>query len=78
MMGHTIDMLIEELKAQIERPKADLEHNLRSVLNEFISKMDLVSQEELERQKTALVEANAKLAQLQAQFQAIEDKIKML
>ena len=77
-MGHTIDMLIEELKAQIERPKADLEHNLRSVLNEFVSKMDLVSQDELNRQKIALAEANAKLVQMQEQFIALEQKIKSL
>ena len=74
-MGHTIDMLIEELKVQIERPKSDLEKNLRSVLNEFISQMDLVSQDELTRQKIALEEANKRLAQIQAQFAILESKI---
>ena len=77
-MGSTIDMLIATIKEQVERPKADFEHNLRALLNEFATKMDVVSQEELERQKTALANANAKLAQLQEQMSQLEAQIKSL
>ena len=75
-MGHTLDMLIEVIKTQIDLPKADVEQNLRSVLNECISKMDLVSQQEIERQKVALEQANLKLVQLQQQLAVLESKLK--
>lgn len=77
-MGHTIDTLIEALKEQVEIPKADFEKNMRSLLNEFVTKMDLVSQQELDRQKTALDQANQKLIQLQQQLIQLENKMNSL
>jgi BMFP domain-containing protein YqiC len=49
-----IETLLQAILQQIEEPKKDLEHNLRALLNEAVSKMDLVSKEEIERQRTAL------------------------
>lgn len=77
-MGHTIDTLIEAVKEQIEIPKADFEKNIRSLLNEFVSKMDLVSQHELDRQKIVLDQANQKLTQLQHQLIQLESKMNSL
>ena len=57
------------------KPKKDLEHNVRALLNEAVSKMDLVSREELDRQKTALTQANARLNHLLEQVEQLELKI---
>lgn len=67
-----IETLLNAILEQMDQPKKDLEHNLRALLNEAVTKMDLVSKDEIERQKTALENANARLSQLQAQVQALE------
>lgn len=67
-----IETLLQAILEQVDQPKKDLEHNMRALLNEAITKMDLVSKEEIERQKTALNNANERLSQLQAQVQALE------
>ncbi len=54
----------------MNNPKQDLEHNLRALLNEAVTKMDLVSQDELERQRTALNNANLRLNDLLKQVEA--------
>lgn len=74
-MGHTIDTFVEALKAQIATPKADLEKNLRAMVNEWVTKMDLVSHDELQRQKTALEQANQRLASLQQQMAVMEQTL---
>ena len=61
---------------QIDQPKKDIEHNLRALLNEAVSKMDLVSKDEIERQRTALNNANLRLNELLKQVEALEIKIK--
>ncbi|TCM71135.1 hypothetical protein EC844_101423 [Acinetobacter calcoaceticus] len=60
---------------QVEQPKQDLEHNIRALLNEAVTKMDLVSQDEIQRQKNALALANQRLNQLQAQLQVLESEL---
>lgn len=67
-----IETLLNAILEQVDQPKKDLEHNLRALLNEAVAKMDLVSKDEIERQKTALENANARLSQLQAQVKALE------
>lgn len=74
-MGHTIDTFVDALKEQLATPKADLEKNLRAMVNEWISKMDLVSNDELQRQKTALQQANQRLASLQNQISVLEQEL---
>lgn len=75
-MTAMLDTFVEALREQIATPKADLEKNIRAVLNEMVSKMDLVSQQELDRQKTALERANLHLHALQQQLDQLEDRIK--
>ena len=74
-MGHTIDTFVEALKEQFATPKADLEKNVRALISEWISKQDLVSKDELQRQKIALEQATERLNALQAQMQLMEEKL---
>ena len=59
-----LETLLQAILEQIDQPKKDLEHNLRALLNEAVTKMDLVSKEELERQQTQLQQANLRLNEL--------------
>lgn len=70
-----IETLLQAILQQVEQPKKDLEHNLRALLNEAATKMDLVSREEIERQRTALNQANARLNSLLVQVEALEEKL---
>lgn len=70
-----IETLIHAIMEQVEQPKQDLEHNIRALLNEAVTKMDLVSQDEIQRQKNALALANQRLNQLQAQLQVLESEL---
>lgn len=70
-----IETLLQAILQQIEEPKKDLEHNLRALLNEAVSKMDLVSKDEIERQRTALNQANQRLNELLKQVESLEEKI---
>ncbi|OTG97159.1 membrane fusogenic activity [Acinetobacter sp. ANC 4654] len=71
-----IETLLQAIIEQIEQPKKDLEHNLRALLSEAVAKMDLVSKDELERQRTTLNNTNIRLNQLLKQVEALEIKIK--
>ena len=71
-----IETLLQAIVEQIDQPKKDIEHNLRALLNDAVSKMDLVSKDEIERQRTALNNANLHLNELLKQVEALEIKIK--
>ena len=71
-----IETLLQAILEQVQQPKNDLEHNLRALLNEAVTKMDLVSRDEIERQKTALANANLRLNELLTQVEALEQKLK--
>ena len=70
-----IETLLQAILEQVDQPKKDLEHNLRALLSEAVSKMDLVSKEELDRQRTALNNANLRLNELLQRVEALEQKI---
>lgn len=70
-----IETLLQAILEQIDQPKKDLEKNLRALLNESVEKLDLVSKQELERQKIALNLANQRLAALQQQMNALEEMV---
>lgn len=70
-----IETLLQAILQQVEQPKKNLEQNIRALLNEAVTKMDLVSKEEIERQRTALDNANHRLNDLLKQVEALEDKI---
>lgn len=70
-----IETLLQAILQQIDQPKKDLEKNLRALLNESIEKLDLVSKQELNRQRTALNLANQRLTELQQQMKALEEMV---
>ena len=70
-----IETLLHAILEQVDQPKKDLEHNLRALLNEAVSKMDLVSKDELTRQQIALNNANLRLEQLQQQLAQLETQL---
>ena len=70
-----IETLVQAILEQIEQPKKDVEHNIRALLNEAVSKMDLVSRDELARQQTALENANIRLNELLKQVEVLEEKL---
>ncbi|MFV5369807.1 accessory factor UbiK family protein [Acinetobacter junii] len=70
-----IETLLQAILQQIDQPKKDLEKNLRALLNESIEKLDLVSKQELDRQRNALNSANQRLTELQQQMKALEEMV---
>lgn len=74
-MTPTLDSFVDALKVQIATPKADLEKNIRALLNELISKYDLASQQELARLETALKQSNQRLDVLKTQLDALEESL---
>ncbi|EEY92021.1 MULTISPECIES: accessory factor UbiK family protein [Acinetobacter] len=70
-----IETLLQAILQQIDQPKKDLEKNLRALLNESIEKLDLVSKQELDRQRTALNLANLRLTELQQQMKTLEEMV---
>lgn len=71
-----LETLLQAILEQIDEPKKDLEKNLRALLNEAVEKLDLVSKQEIDRQKTALQSANQRLEQLQKQVSLLEETLK--
>ena len=68
-----LETLLQAILEQIDEPKKDLEKNLRALLNEAVEKLDLVSKQEIDRQKTALQSANQRLEELQKQKRSLHD-----
>lgn len=71
-----LETLLQAILEQIDEPKKDLEKNLRALLNEAVEKLDLVSKQEIDRQKTALQSANQRLEELQKQMALLEETLK--
>lgn len=71
-----LETLLQAILEQIDEPKKDLEKNLRALLNEAVEKLDLISRQEIDRQKTALQSANQRLAELQKQVELLEETLK--
>jgi BMFP domain-containing protein YqiC len=71
-----IETLLQAILEQLDQPKKDLENNLRALLNETVSKLDLVSKDEIERQQTSLVNANIRLNELLKQIESLEAQLK--
>ena len=70
-----IETLLQAILQQVDQPKKDLEKNLRALLNESIEKLDLVSKQELDRQRTALNLSNQRLSELQQQMETLEEMV---
>lgn len=70
-----IETLLQAILQQVDQPKKDLEKNLRALLNESIEKLDLVSKQELDRQRIALNLATQRLSELQQQMKLLEEMV---
>lgn len=70
-----LETLLHTILEQMDQPKKDLEKNLRALLNEAVEKLDLVSKQEIERQRIALNQANLRLKNLQEQVTLLEQQI---
>lgn len=67
-----IDRRMKEILAN--SPAADLEKNLRALLQSAFSHLDLVTREEFDVQREVLARTRAKLAELEAKLAEIEGK----
>ena len=69
-----IDRKMKEVLAR--SPAADLEKNLRVLLQSAFSRLDLVTREEFDVQREVLARARAKLVELEAKLAELEKRDK--
>ena len=78
---HSLPMAENKLFEEIDRrmkdilarsPAADLEKNLRALLQSAFSRLDLVTREEFDVQREVLARTRAKLAELEAKLAELE------
>jgi len=69
-----MDRRMKELLAR--SPAADLEKNMRALLQSAFSRLDLVSREEFDVQREVLARTRAKLAELEAKLAELEKRDK--
>lgn len=71
-----IDRLVADISSRlppdIGRFGKEVEHNVRAVLSEGISRLDLISREEFDVQQQVLARTRAKLEQLEKQVAELE------
>ena len=70
-MATLLDMAVDALKQQFETPKADFEKNIRAVLEEMVSKMDIVTAQEMARHQMALERAQTQIHALNTRLDAL-------
>ena len=67
-----IDRKMKEILAR--SPAADIEKNLRALLQSAFSRLDLVTREEFDVQREVLARTRAKLVELEAKLAELEGK----
>lgn len=70
-----IEQFLQSILEQVQQPKADLEKNVRALLAEMITRFNLVSQEELERQAILLSKAQKNIEELSKQVDELTQQI---
>ena len=73
-----IEQLLQAVMEQLKTPKADLEKNLRAMLAEMVEKMELVSQDELQRQQSQLHTAQQDIKDLLGQIEQLNQQVAAL
>jgi ubiquinone biosynthesis accessory factor UbiK len=68
-----IDRRMRDILAR--SPAADLEKNLRALLQSAFSRLDLVTREEFDVQREVLARTRAKLAELEAKLAELEKTV---
>ena len=69
-----VNRLSESLPPGVDRMKEDAQTQFRSILKSAFEKMDLVSREEFDIQKSVLERTQIKLESLQRQLEEIESR----
>ena len=64
------------MPAGLRQTQADLEKNIRTLLNSALAKMNLVTREEFDIQTQVLARTRAKLEDLEKQLQELEQQLK--
>ncbi len=73
MDNRVLDEINNKIKALLENtPAADVQKNLRALLQSQFAKLDLVTREEFDVQRAVLLRAREKIAQLEARLAALE------
>jgi BMFP domain-containing protein YqiC len=73
-----LDELDRRMKEILARsPAADLEKNLRALMQSALGRLDLVTREEYDVQREVLARTRAKLEQLEARLAELEGKSKV-
>ena len=65
--------LLEGVPPALRTVQKDLETNFRAVLRSSLGKLDLVTRDEFDTQTRVLERTRARLAELEARLQALED-----
>jgi len=69
-----IEQLIQNIVRQLETPRADLEKNLHALLAEMVTKLELVSRQELDRQEQQLADARRTILELSKRLDQLEQQ----
>lgn len=69
-----IEQLIHSVLQQLETPRADLEKNLHALLSEMVTKLELVSKQELDRQEQQLADARRTILELSKRLDQLEQQ----
>ncbi len=75
------EKLIDEISGRIKEvmartPAADIERNMRAVLNSMFTRLDLVTREEFDIQSAVLARTREKLSALEARLAELEKAAK--
>ncbi len=71
----SLDDLADKLRALLaQSPAADLERNLRALLGQGLTRLDLVSREEFDIQREVLKRTRARVAELEREIAALESQ----
>lgn len=75
MDNRAFEEINNKIKELIEKtPVADLQKNLRALLQAQFAKLDLVTREEFDVQRAVLLRAREKITQLEARLAELENK----
>ena len=65
LLNQIVELFKERIPPGLEEAGLDLKHNLRSLMSESLSNMDLVSREEFDIQRNVLARTRTKLEALE-------------
>ena len=74
LLNQIVELFKERIPSGLEEAGLDLKQNLRSLMSESLSNMDLVSREEFDIQRNVLARTRIKLEALEKLVTEIEEK----